>query len=118
MERFDSIDLGNYRGGNYFLVGYVEPDPDDYDDYDPAEDAENYGWSLIQKAESSLDENDETVGMDTRHDQPHLDREYLPPDGEEDKKVWPEDGYSFQRMRDYLLQNWQDFAGLHIYYNE
>ena len=56
--------------------------------------------------------------MDTRHDQPHLDREYLPPDSEEDKKVWLEDGYSFQRMRDYLLRNWQDFADLHIYYNE
>jgi hypothetical protein len=70
MERFSSIDLENYRGDNYFLVGYVEPDPDDYENYDPEEDAENYGWSLVQKAESPLDEKDEVVRMDTRHSQP------------------------------------------------
>jgi len=118
MERFDSIDLGKYRGDNYFLVGYVEPDPTESDDYDPVEDAENYGWSLVQKGESPLDENDEIVGMDTRHGQPHLDKEYLPPDSSEEKKVWLDDGYAFHRMRDYLLQNWQDFADLHIHYNE
>lgn len=89
-----------------------------YDDYSPAEDAENYGWSLVQKAESPLDENDEIVRMDTRHDQPHLDKEYLPPDSNEEKKMWLDDGYSYRRMRTYLLQNWQDFADLHIYYNE
>lgn len=118
MERIDSIDLGNYRGDTYFIVGYVEPGPVGYDDYDPAEDAENYGWSLVKKAESPIDENVEVVRMDTRHGQPHLDNEYLPPGSNEDKKVWLEDGYSFRRMRDYLLNNWQDFADLHIYYNE
>jgi len=118
MERLDYIDLGTYRGDEYFLVGYVEPDPDDFADFEPAEDAENYGWSLVQKAESPLDENDEIVGMDTRHDQPHLDKEFLPHDSEEEKKVWLDDSYSYQRMRDYLLQNWQGYADLHIYYNE
>ncbi|MEF8826336.1 MAG: hypothetical protein V5A27_08380 [Halapricum sp.] len=113
MKRFDSIDLGNYRGDNYFLVGYVEPDPSDFDDFDPAEDAENYGWSLVQGAESPLDETDEIVGMDTRHGQPHLDKEYLPPESDEQKKVWLEDGYSYRRMRDFLIQNWRDFADLH-----
>ena len=56
--------------------------------------------------------------MDTRHGQPHLDKEYLPPDSDEDKKEWLDDGYSFRRMRDYLLANWQDDADLHIYYTE
>lgn len=118
MYGFERIDLGEYRGDNYFLAGYVEPDPDDYGDFNPAEDAVNYGWSLVQKAESPLDENDEIVGMDTRHGQPHLDKEYLPPDSSEEKKVWLDDGYSFERMKNYLLQNWQDFANLHIHYNE
>lgn len=117
MYRIESIDLGDYRGDAYFLVGYVEPDPEDCEDYDPDEDADNYGWSLVQKAESPLDENVEIVGMDTRHGYPHLDKRYLPPDSDEDRKVRLEDGYSFQRMRDYLLQNWQDFADLYIYYN-
>lgn len=118
MYRFESIDLGSYRGDNYFLVGYVEPDPDGSDGYDPAEDAENYGWSLVQKAESPVDENDEIVGMDTRHGQPHLDKEFLPPNVNEDKKVWLDDDYTYRRMRDYLLQNWKDYADLHIHYNE
>ena len=118
MNRFDSLDLGNYRGDNYFLVGYVEPDPEGFDEYDPAKDAVNYGWSLVQKAESPLDENDEIVGMDTRHGQPHLDKEYLPPDSDEEKKVWLEDGYTFERMRAFLLENWQDYADLHIHFNE
>jgi len=118
MERFESIDLGDYRGDAFFLVGYVEPDPDGYENYDPSEDAENYGWSLVQKAESPLDKNNEIVRMDTCHDQPHLDKEYLPPDSDEGKKMWLDDGYSYQRMRDYLLENWQRFADLYIYYNE
>ncbi|WP_324666184.1 DUF7718 family protein [Haloarcula sediminis] len=118
METFDNIDLENYRGDNYFLVGYVEPDPDGYEDYDPEKDAENYGWSLVQEAKSPLDEKDEIVRMDTCHGQPHLDKEYLPPDSDEEKKVWLDDDYAFYRMRDYLLQNWRDFADRHIYHNE
>ena len=118
MERIESIDLGNYRGDNYFLVGYVEPDPEGDGDYDPAEDAENYGWSLVRKPESPLDEHDEIVRMDTCHDQPHLDKEYLPPDSDRENKVWLDAGYSYRRMRDYLLQNWQAFADRHIHYNE
>lgn len=118
MYRFDSISLGAYRGDRYFLVGYVEPDPEGEEEYDPKVDADNYGWSLVQKAESPLDENTEIVGMDTRHGHPHLDKEYLPPDADEEKKVWLDDNYGFYRMRDYLLANWEGFADLHIYYNE
>ena len=118
MDRFSTTDLGNYRGDNYFLVGYVEPGADDGDDYDPAEDADNYGYSLVQKAESPVDENVEIVRMDTCHDQPHLDKEFLPPDVEAEKKVWLDDGYTFRRMKGYLLENWQKFVDAHIYYNE
>lgn len=118
METFDTIDLGTYRGDDYFLVGYVEPEPEDREEYDPEVDADNYGWSLVQKAESPLDENTEIVRLDNCHDQPHMDKEYLPPDVSEDKKEWLDKGYSFYRMRDYLLENWEKFADLHIHYNE
>lgn len=118
MYRFETLDLGTYRDDDYFLVGYVEPEPADGEDYDPQTDAEDYGWSLVQKAESPLDENTEVVRMDTRHGFAHMDKEYLPPDVEEEKKVRLEEGYGFRRMRDYLLANWEDFADLHIHYNE
>jgi len=117
MYRLDSIDLGTYRGDDYFLVGFVEPRPEQGEDYDPENDADNYGWTLVQKAESPLDQNTEVVRMDTRHGFAHMDREYLPPD-EGEKKVQLEDGYGFFRMRDFLLANWEDYADLHIHYNE
>ncbi|MDL0128508.1 hypothetical protein [Halobacterium salinarum] len=84
----------------------------------PEVDADNYGWSLVQKAESPLDESTEIVRLDNCHDHPHMDKEYLPPDADEDKKEWLEDDYGFYRMRDYLLENWKTSADLHIYYNE
>jgi hypothetical protein len=118
VYRLDSIDLGSYRDCNYVLVGYVEPEPDADSAYDPADDAENYGWSLVRTANSPLDDNIEIVRMDTRHGQPHLDRVFLPPDSDEPPRRWLESGYSYRRMRDYLLQQWQAFADLYIRYNE
>lgn len=118
MYRLDSIDLGTYRGSTYVLVGYVEPEPDADSAYDPANDAENYGWSVVRTANSPADDNDEIVRMDTRHGQPHLDRVFLPPDSDEPRKRWLESGYGYRRMRDYLLQQWQAFADLYIRYNE
>lgn len=117
MHRFSGLDLGSYRGDNYFLAGYVEPNLEEETEYNPEVDAENYGWSLVQKKESPLDENTEIVRMDTRHEGPHLDKEYLPSDVDDDK-IWLDDGYGFYRMRDYLLSNWQYYADLHIRYNE
>lgn len=118
MYSIESVDLGTYRGDEYFLAGYVEPEPDEGENYDPDEDADNYGLSLVQKAESPLDERTEIVRMDTCHGTPHMDKEYLPRDSDEDKKTWLDNGYTYQRMRDYLRANWKDFADLHIYHNE
>ncbi|MEZ3145639.1 hypothetical protein [Halobaculum sp. MBLA0143] len=118
MNRYTTIDLGEYRGDNYFLTSFVEPDPDDYDDYTPAENAENYGWVVVQKAESPIDDNNQVVRMDTRHEGPHLDKEYLSSDSDEDDKIRLDDGYSFLRMRDYLLANWEQFVDLYITNNE
>lgn len=118
METFEAIDLGPYRGDDYFLVGYVDPAPSNGDAYNPKVDAENYGWSLVQKKESPLDENIEIVRLDTRHGQPHMDKEYLPLDSDENSKTYLDDGYSFRRMKRFLLANWTQFADLHIYHNE
>jgi hypothetical protein len=118
MFSFEPIDLGSYRGDNYLLVGFVEPEPDNGQDYNPKKDAENYGWALVQKADSPLDENTQVVRMDTCHGQPHMDKVYLPPGSNEEKKVWLDEGYSYRRMKQYLLANWEYFADRHIHYNE
>ena len=56
--------------------------------------------------------------MDTTHEQPHMDLAYLPPDTVEERKVWLDDGYTYKRMKQYLLANWKTFADLYIRHNE
>lgn len=118
MYSFEAIDLGTYRGDNYFLAGFVEPKPTDGDDYNPDRDAENYGVTLVQKPSHPREGNTQIVRMDTCHDQPHMDLVYLPPDADEDDKIWLEEGYTYNRMKQFLLTNWQSFVDDHIAYNE
>lgn len=118
MYSIESIDLGTYRGDEYFLVGYVEPEPEQGEDYDPDRDAENYGVSLVQTGVGLIEENAEIARMDTYHGQPHLDKEYLPPDADEAEKVLLEEGYTIDQMKRYFLENWQSFADQQIHYNE
>jgi hypothetical protein len=56
--------------------------------------------------------------MDTAHGTPHLDRVYLPPDADENTKVWLEEGYEYHRMRAYLLANWEALVDRYILHDE
>jgi len=118
MHSFESIDLGTYRGDGYFLMGFVEPEPSEGEGYDPAEDAESYGVTLVREGAHPLDGNIEIVRMDTAHGQPHMDLVYLPRDTAKDRKVWLEDGYTYKRMKQYLLANWKMFVDQYIRHNE
>lgn len=118
MYSFEPIDLDTYRGDDYFLMGLVEPEASEGEDYDPNEDADNYGVTLVRKGIHPLEENIEIIRMDTKHGQPHMDLVYLPPDVDEDRKVWLEDGYTYKRMKQYLLANWEMFADRYIKHNE
>lgn len=115
MHRLETIDLGTYRGGDYFLAGFVEPEPGDGEDYDPDEDAIEYGVVLARS--NSSGSNVAIVRMDTSHDRPHLDRVYLPSDATEGRKVWLEECFTYDRMKQYLLANWRHFVDLYIRYN-
>ena len=110
MHSFEPIDLGSYRGANYQLVGFVEPEPSEGEDYDPDVDADEYGVTVYRVGDSPIEENTEIVRMDTLHGQPHLDKEYIPPDADAKKKVWLDQGYSYARMKRYLLANWKRFV--------
>jgi hypothetical protein len=118
MHSFEPIDLGPYRGDDYFLISFVEPEPSEGEDYDPDEDAENYGVTLVRRGTHPLEDNIEIVRMDTTHEQPHMDLAYLPPDTDEERKVWLDDGYTYKRMKQYLLANWKTFADQYIRLNE
>jgi hypothetical protein len=116
MHRFEAIDLGEYRGDDYFLVGFVEPEPGG--SFNPDEDADNYGVQVSRSSSSPLEDNRQIVRMDTAHGYPHLDKLYLPPDSDEDRKDRLEEGYSYSRMKQFLLANWEAYADLYIELNE
>jgi hypothetical protein len=118
MHSFEPIDLGPYRGDDYFLISFVEPEPSEGGDYDPDEDAEHYGVTLVRRGTHPLEDNIEIVRMDTTHEQPHMDLAYLPPDTNEERKVWLDDGYTYKRMKQYLLANWKTFADRYIRHHE
>ena len=118
MFSFEMIDLGNYRGDDYFLKGFVEPEPFEGEDYNPDRDAENYGVTLVRAGGHPLEDNIQIVRLDTAHGQPHMDLVYLPPDASEERKIWLEDGYTYERMKRYLLSNWEKFADQYIQHNE
>ncbi len=117
MYRFERVDLGRYRGDDYFVAGFVEPDPAKYGNYDPDVDADEYGVTLVRAASTPLEENTEIVRMDTAHGRPHLDQLYLPADAS-GRKVWLEEGYEYSRMKRYLLANWKHFADRYIQHRE
>lgn len=114
MYSLETIHLGDYRGKTIFLVGFVEPEPAEGEDFDPDEDAEDYGVTLVDEASTPLKENVEILTMDTCHGQPHLDKEYLPANVAADKKVWLSEGYSYCRMKQFVLANWQHFVDRYI----
>jgi len=118
MHSFEPIDLGTYRGDDYFLMGFVEPEPSEGEEYDPDEDAENYGVTLARGGTRPLEENIEIVRMDTAHGHPHMDLIYLSSDTDEERKIWLDDGYTYKRMKQYLLANWETFADRYIRHNE
>lgn len=118
MHSFETIDLGTYRGDEYFLTGFVEPEPTSGEDYDPDLDAEEYGVALARSTPLANEPNQQIVRMDTAHGRPHLDRVYLPEDTDEKRKIWLDDEYEYSRMKRYLLANWTHFVDLHVSHNE
>ncbi len=118
MYSFETIELDIYKGDTYFLTGFVNPDPANSDSYDPDIDANSYGVSVARAASYPQTSNIQIVRMDTCHGKPHLDKEYLPPNSNESKKVYLSKDYSYSRMKTYLLDNWKQFVDLYINYNE
>lgn len=115
MDSYEKIDLETYRGDDYFLAGIVKPKPCEGEDYDPDEDADKYGIVLGRSTDGS---NTQIVRLDTEHGTPHIDKEYLPHDSDENQKEWLEEGYEYSRMKAYLQTYWKEYVDLYIYYNE
>lgn len=110
MYRFETVDLGTYRGTGYFLVGFVDPEPNPDSPYHPDRDADDYGVSLARETTNPFESHVQVVRLDTSHGRPHLDKLYLSEDTDESRKVWLDHGYTYARMKRYVLTNWRTFA--------
>lgn len=116
MYSYEKIDLGDYRGNAYFLAGFVVPDPRQYAEYNPDEDADEYGVTLVRNGGTPTKDNTEIVRLDNAHGQiPHIDQLYLPNDSVESKRKLGHD-WTYSRMRQFLLSEWQKYADLYHYY--
>jgi hypothetical protein len=114
MHRLETVDLGTYRGDDYFLTGFVEPPPLEGADYDPETDADDYGVVLARS--TSYGSNVEVVRLDTAHGRPHLDLVYLPPEAGAKRKLWLDEGFTYERMKQYLLANWKRHVDIYVNY--
>lgn len=119
MHRFETIDLGSYRGDDFFLTGLVDPEPAEGEGFDPDEDADSYGVVLGRVTTSPQAPNVEVVRLDTAHGQmPHLDRVYLPRDADGPRQVRLDQGYTYRRMKRFLLAHWKWFADRYRQYDQ
>lgn len=116
MYRFETIHLGEYKGEDYFLVGFVEPEPGA--NFDPETDANEYGVSLARTSAHPIAETIEIVRLDSAHGEPHLDKTHLPSNINLDRKIWLEAGVSYRWMKQYLLVYWKEFVDLYLRINE
>lgn len=108
MYKYETVDLGDYRGETYIVTGFVEPKPQPTEDYSPIADAENYGVSLARSTATHR-ANVEIVVLDTAHGQAHMDLRYLPTDVSAGRKRTLPD-WTYTDMKRYLLSNWRGYV--------
>lgn len=118
MHHFETIDLGPYRGAEHRLVGFVSPAPDPGETFDPDLDAEAYGVTLARSTPGPRVETVEVVRLDTAHGDPHVDRLFLPVDTNQARKRWLTGSWNYDRMRQHILENWQDYVDRYLVYRD
>lgn len=117
MHRFETIDLGTHGGGEYILVGFVEPEPTPGEPFDPASDAVEYGVALARIRAHKT--NIEVLRLDTAHaEKPHITLGFIPPDEEFERRQELDDHWGYGNMKRFVLAHWVDFADGYIYYNK
>lgn len=116
MYKYETIDLGNYRGETYVVTGFVEPKPLSVEAYDPTADAENYGVSLARSTATHRT-NVEILVLDTAHGQAHMDLRYLP-DGASAVRKHTLPDWSYMNMKRYILSNWRGYVDRARLYRE
>lgn len=110
MNRLRTLDLGPYRGREFFATIFVEPDPADSDAFTHPEDAEQWGISIHFQPDVPYEPHVEVARIDTAHGQPHFDRLFE----QGQPKEWLGADYSYEDARRDLLSNWKQYADRYL----
>ncbi|MFQ3476075.1 hypothetical protein HKK80_07425 [Halonotius sp. F2-221B] len=106
MQKLRTLSLPAYRGREFFLSVFVEPDPDSVDSFSIPADADEWGLSLHFQSDDPIESHTEVARIDTSHGEPHFDHLYASPQ----RKEWFGQEYTFGDARRRLLSNWQTYA--------
>jgi len=110
MHRLRTLSLPVYRGREFFLTVFVEPDPDSIDSFSAPDDADQWGLSVHFQRNDPVASHVEVARIDTSHGEPHFDRLYESPE----RKEWLGDDYTFAAARRDLLSNWQTYTDQYL----
>lgn len=118
MHRFETIDLGERDGDAYFLVGLVEPEPTACEDFNPDRDASSFGVRLERVSDEGA--VTEVVRVENiQGERPYWTLTYLDLDADDHPTERLSEGFTYEKMKQYLCSHWADFAdGLTIYDDE
>jgi hypothetical protein len=106
MHKLRTLSLPAYRGREFFLTVFVEPDPDSVDSFSVPADADQWGLSIHFQPDDSYASHVEVARIDTSHGEPHFDHLYASPQ----RKEWLGQSYTFADARRRLLSNWRTYA--------
>ena len=106
MHKLRTLSLPAYRGREFFLTVFVDPDPTTVASFSVPADADQWGLSVHFQPDDHFESHVEVARIDTSHGEPHFDRLYTPTE----RKEWLGDDYGFEAARRDLLSNWRTYA--------
>jgi hypothetical protein len=106
MHKLRTLSLPAYRGREFFLTVFVEPDPDSLESFSMPASADEWGLSVHFQPGDPYASHVEVARIDTSHGEPHFDHLYASPQ----RKEWLGQSYTFADARRRLLSNWRTYA--------
>ena len=110
MHKLRTLSLPAYRGREFFLTVFVDPDPTTVASFSVPADADQWGLSVHFQPDDHFESHVEVARIDTSHGEPHFDHLYE----SSDRKEWLGQDYSFGDARLRLLSNWQAYADTYL----
>lgn len=110
MHKLRTLDLGPYRGREFFATIFVEPDPTDSDGFTVPDDAEKWGISIHFQPDEPYENHVEVARIDTAHGEAHFDKLFK----QDQPKEWLGENYTYEDARQELFPKWKHYASQYL----